>query len=211
MKQYDITITETLQKTVTVEAESREQAESMVQTAWNNEDYVLGAENFVEMKLHTDAEREIEVQQDSMDVLLVEPNAYPKRITMGTGLEALQAAVGGDIEAIYPYEDVALIMNEEGKLNGMPLNRALRTDDGDVYDIIAGAFLVTGLTEDNFGSLSPELTDKYEQLFHQPEMFVKMGRSVMALPLPDDMVREKTEKPAKPEEIKAKPPDRDVL
>ncbi len=40
--------------------------------------------------------------------------------------ETLQAAVGGDIQAVYPYEDpVALICNEEGKLMGLPLNRAL--------------------------------------------------------------------------------------
>ena len=45
--------------------------------------------------------------------------------------EILQAAVGGDIQAVYPYEDpVALICNEEGKLLGLPLNRALFDDDG---------------------------------------------------------------------------------
>ena len=37
------------------------------------------------------------------------------------------------------------------------LNRALRDDDGDIYDIIAGDFLVVGLGEDDFCSLSPEL------------------------------------------------------
>ena len=64
-----------------------------------------------------------------------------------SGLESLQHEVGGCIEAIYPYEDpVALICNEEGKLEGLPLNRALRDEDGDIYDVVAGTFLVVGLT-----------------------------------------------------------------
>ena len=35
-------------------------------------------------------------------------------------------------------------------MNGLPLNRALRDDNGEIYDIVAGTFLVTGLTDDSF-------------------------------------------------------------
>ena len=120
-------------------------------------------------------------------------------LTIGSDLESLQAAVGGSIEVVYPFEDnVGLIMNEEGKIEGLPLNRALRDDRGELYDIIAGDFLVVGLTEDDFGSLSQEQMDKFEKLFHQPECFMKMGRSIMALPLPDDLVRDNREKPEQP-------------
>ena len=39
--------------------------------------------------------------------------------------------------AIYPYEDpVALVCNEEGKREGLPLNRALRDEDGDIYSFL---------------------------------------------------------------------------
>ena len=134
-----------------------------------------------------------------MNVLLVQPESYPKSVTIGSDLESLQAAVGGIIEVVYPFEDnVGLIMNEEGKIEGLPLNRALRDDQGELYDIIAGDFLVVGLTEDDFGSLSQEQMDKFEKLFHQPECFMKMGRSIMALPLPDDLVRDNREKPEQP-------------
>ena len=52
-------------------------------------------------------------------------------------LKSLQHEVGGYIEAIYPYEDpVALVCNEEGKLEGLPLNRALRDEDGDIYGFL---------------------------------------------------------------------------
>ncbi|MDY4531498.1 MAG: DUF3846 domain-containing protein [Enterocloster aldenensis] len=131
-----------------------------------------------------------------MNVLLVQPGSYPKAVNIDSGLESLQAAVGGSIEVVYPFDDnVGLIMNEEGKIEGLPLNRALRDEQGELYDIIAGDFLVVGLTEDDFGSLTPEQLEKFEKLFHQPECFMKMGRSIMALPLPDDLVRDNCEKP----------------
>lgn len=151
--------------------------------------------------------------REIIKVLLVEPEERPKVVEIGTGLEDLQHAVGGDIEVVYPFEDrVGLIVNEEGKLIGLPLNRALRDENNEVYDIIAGPFLVAGLTEDNFGSLTEEQIGKFEGLFHQPETFVKMGRSIMAIPVPEevlqmrDAVRAKEEMGEKP---KHKMPERD--
>ena len=47
MKTYEVTITETLQKTVTVEADSREQTERQVEENWNNSKYILDADSFV--------------------------------------------------------------------------------------------------------------------------------------------------------------------
>ncbi len=108
-----------------------------------------------------------------MKVLKVEPLSFPVVVDLKGDLKSLQDAVGGYIEAIYPWEDeVALICNEEGKLNGEILNRALYDDDGVMYDIIAGTFLIVGLTEDNFGSLSDELLEKYKTKFKRPEIWV---------------------------------------
>ena len=198
MKEYDVKITETLEKTVTVEAESRDAAEEQVKTAYYNSEYILDAENFTGVEFGTQAEREIQHEQTPMmDVLLVRPNMYPQPVQIGCELEDLQKAVGGDIEATYPFEDpVALIMDDEGKMMGKDLNRALRDEDGNMYDIVAGDFLVGGLGEEDFSSLSPELMKKYEEHFHQPEMFVRLGRSIMAMPLPDDKVK-KADAPAK--------------
>lgn len=212
MKEFDVMITETLERKITVEAASKEEAERIVTDAWNHEDYVLGAEDFTGVEFKTVEERDISKQKDKIDVLLVQPNAYPQRISIGTELDALQSAVGGDIEVTYPFADeVAIVLNEEGKLLGLPLNRAARTEDGDMYDIYSGDFLVVGLTEDSFGSLTPEMMDKYEKLFHQPEMFVRMGRSIMALPLPDDMVKPAAEQTVKPSERQNIAADRDCI
>lgn len=93
----------------------------------------------------------------------------------------------------------------------MPLNRAIYTEDGDMQDIYAGDFLVVGLTEDDFGSLTSEQMQKFEEQFHQPQMFVRMGRSIMAIPVPNDMVKKMEEKAAKSQEKSKPAPDRDSL
>ena len=213
MKEYDIKITETLEKTVTVKAESMEAAQAKVEEEYYNSEHILDSENFTGVDFSAEAEREIvQEQKEQLDVLLVKPGMYPQAVQIGSELEDLQKAVGGDIEAVSPYnEPVALIVNDEGKLNGSELNRALRDNEGQIYDIVAGDFLVVGLGEEDFASLSPELMEKFEKEFHQPEMFVRMGRSIMALPLPDDKVKT-ADSPLKAESMPQKSsPDRDVL
>ena len=99
-----------------------------------------------------------------MKVLMVEPGKIPYEADIEPGLRSLQAAVDGSIQAVYPYEDpVALICNEDGKFMGLPLNRALRDDTGEIYDIIAGNFIITGLGEESFSDLSPDLMEKYKE------------------------------------------------
>ena len=46
MKTYSVTITETLQKTVEIEAGSREQAEEMVNEQWYKGEHVLDSDHF---------------------------------------------------------------------------------------------------------------------------------------------------------------------
>ncbi len=47
MKTYDVTITETLQMTVPIEAESLAEAEQIAEENWNSSQYILGADHFV--------------------------------------------------------------------------------------------------------------------------------------------------------------------
>ena len=76
-------------------------------------------------------------RDSTIAVLIVEPGKEPYVKEIDSGLESLQHEVGGYIEAIYPYEDpVALVCNEEDKLEGLPLNRALRDEDGDIYSFL---------------------------------------------------------------------------
>ena len=132
----------------------------------------------------------MEQNENTLTVLEIVPGQYPKQVEIDPDLKSLQQAVGGNIGASYPFSDpVAIVYNDEGKLMGLPLNRALRDESGEAYDVVAGTFLVVGLGEEDFASLSPELAQKYEKQFHQPETFLKLGNRLLVIPVPDDAVK----------------------
>ena len=111
-----------------------------------------------------------------MKCIKIEPHKKPELVEVGGDLESLQKAVDGYIEVTYPWDDfVGVICNEEGKINGMELNRALRDEYGEIYDIVAGTFLIVGLTDDNFGDIPEDLVDKYLKMFESPEEFVRIN------------------------------------
>ena len=61
-----------------------------------------------------------------MKVLIVEPGKYPREADIEHTLEAEQAVVGGKIQDIFPWEDMAgIVTNENSKNLGLPLNRPL--------------------------------------------------------------------------------------
>ena len=97
--------------------------------------------------------------------LLVKPYELPEEIEIENTLEAKQHLVGGYIECVYPTNDdsVVFICNEEGKMNGMKLNR----DIG--YDIIAGPFIILGDDYENgdFKSLTEDQIMKYKMRFDE--------------------------------------------
>ena len=122
-------------------------------------------------------------KEKKITVLVVEPEKKPYVKEIDNTLESLQSEVGGDIQAIYPFEDmVALLLDDESKLKGKPLNRALRDENGKVYDIIAGTFLVVGLADDDFGSLSAEQIDRFSEFFGTPELFVLVNGKIVIIP-----------------------------
>ena len=120
-----------------------------------------------------------------MLVLMIEPGKAPRCLELNHRLEEMQEAVGGCIQILYPFgEPVALVCSEEGKLLGLPLNRALRDANGKIYDIVCGTFFLcgappdsdelTGLTEDQF--------QRYERRFARPELFLNIGGHILCLP-----------------------------
>lgn len=84
------------------------------------------------LNIHEDTFEKVEAPE-KISVILVEPGKYPKLIEIEDTLEAMQSLVEGDIEEYMPFEDeVAIICNEEGKMNGMPLNRAVYSEPENV-------------------------------------------------------------------------------
>ena len=82
-------------------------------------------------------------ERDKIKVILCRPDERTEVVDIEDKLEAMQKLVGGYIQECMPWEDeVAIICNEEGKMTGLPLNRGIRGDDGQLQDIIAGDFFI---------------------------------------------------------------------
>ncbi len=113
-------------------------------------------------------------------VLFIEPMKEPRVVEIEHSLETLQRLVGGYIQALYPWEDeVAVICDDEGKFKPYLLNRVLENDDGEIYDVISGNFLIVGLTKDSFGSLSDAYIVKYRKKFCKTELFLKLNGHIV--------------------------------
>lgn len=119
-------------------------------------------------------------------VLVVEPGKVPYTKEIGDDWRAFQAEVGGTFQIIYPgYDPVGLVCNDDGKLLGLPLNRGLLDDDGELYDVVVGTFFLVGLGGGGTTvSLTEEQIRKYEQRFHDPEQFIRVNNKLVSIPLP---------------------------
>ena len=132
---------------------------------------------------------------EKISVILVEPGRYPKLIEIEDTLAAMQSLVEGDIEEYMPFEDeVAIICNEEGKMNGAELNRAIYSDDKEILDIIAGKFFIAyaPIESESFLSMPKDLMKKYEDKFRYPERFYQTDKGIEAKaykPISKDMER----------------------
>ena len=121
-----------------------------------------------------------------MKVLVVRPMEMPAVQEIDHTLSAMQELVGGTIQAVYPFDDpVALVCNDEGKLLGLPLNRALRDEEGQIYDVIAGTFFICGAAEDSdsFTSLTDEQVAYWLKRFAKPEFFVSVNGKLICVPV----------------------------
>ena len=110
-----------------------------------------------------------------MRILVVEPMKAPYEKEIAGDLKSMQKIVGGFIQATYPFEDeeLALICNDDGKLIGLPLNRALRDEDGAIYDIVAGTFFLCRAPagSERFASLTGEQMRFGKERFGRLEVF----------------------------------------
>ena len=132
---------------------------------------------------------------EKISVILIEPDKYPKVIEIEDTLEAMQETVGGYIEEYMPFDDeVAIVCNEEGKMNGAELNRAIYSNDKEILDIIAGKFFIAyaPIESESFLSMPKDLMKKYEDKFRYPERFYQTDKGIEAKaykPISKDMER----------------------
>lgn len=76
-------------------------------------------------RVEFEPERMQKLDTGMLRVVLVEPGKAARVAEINGSLEGMQKTVGGYIQAVYPFEEtVCLVCNEEGKLQGLPLNRS---------------------------------------------------------------------------------------
>lgn len=130
-------------------------------------------------------------KEDQIKVVLLEPGKLARVAKINTSLESMQKIVGGLIEACYPFdEQICIICNEEGKINGLPLNRAIYSENKKILDIIAGPAFLCDCSRSKFGSLSEAQLKRYEKQFKYPEKFVRINNEVRAFSfIPNELER----------------------
>ena len=132
------------------------------------------------------------VRGSTIQVVLVGPGKSARIAEVGTSLDAMQRTVCGSIEACYPFEEqVCIVCNSEGKINGLPLNRAIRDEDtNEIVDIIAGTFFICDCSGESLGSLSKEQQKRYLEKYRLPERFFRTRDGIEAVPYkPQDRER----------------------
>ncbi len=149
--------------------------------------YYCDSVGFEEVQFDVD-----EARESHITVVMCEPDKLARVAVISTELKDLQAAVGGGfIETYYPFnEEVCIVCNDEGKINGMPLNRAVK-NDGKITEILAGPFFICDCSKPNFGSLTEEQQTKYLQMFKYPELFFRTGNEIQSIPFNPDKTRER--------------------
>lgn len=125
-----------------------------------------------------------------MKAIILEPEKTARVEMIDGSLEGLQSLVGGYIEAIFPFDyekyplnQAAIICNDSGKIERLPLNRAIRDMNGDLVDIIAGTAVIVGLDADDFTSLNDEQINHYFPMFELAEGFFRYGPRILSFPL----------------------------
>ena len=119
---------------------------------------------------------------EKLSVLLIQPGKAPRMVEIPDTLDAMQELVGGYIEEYMPFDDeVAIIVNEEGKLNGLPPNRAIFAENSkQIADVLVGDFFIvkSPVDSDKYQSLTKDLAKKYAEKFKYPERFYRQNGEI---------------------------------
>ena len=104
-----------------------------------------------------------------MKVIIIKPFTQPYTKEIKGDLRSMQEIVGGYIEVIYPFDnpEIALICNEEGKLEGLQPNRFILNRNTGVCDFICGDFFLCYTPQDgeDFESIPDNLIQYYIDKF----------------------------------------------
>jgi len=123
-----------------------------------------------------------------MRVLKVAPMAAPTAIDLAEDdlLRSVYEAIGNGcdcVQGVYPFDDpVTIICDDEGKFRGtQEPNRCLFDADGSMYDQIFGTFLIAGVGEEDWRSLTDAEVEKYTERFRELEFTTRISNNVIGI------------------------------
>lgn len=104
--------------------------------------------------------------------ILIRPGNVPEVIEFKEGYKELQRLVEGDFEMPALFDDVDVVLNEDGKFNGSDPNRLLYYK-GQLIDILFGNIVIVDANEEGETiSLSEEKINKYMKIFSNEAIFL---------------------------------------
>ena len=101
-----------------------------------------------------------------VSVIIKRPGQKPYKTNISDSLKNLQNTVGGNIETVTLREDMTFIINEEGRLLGLPYSCTVCGID------LYGTVIVIGVKRDDFDDI-PITFDQAKKLF--PQMWEAMS------------------------------------
>ena len=126
-------------------------------------------------------EREDNMPNDNgkISVILCSSGKEAEIVEIEDSLEEMMNIVGGQIEEYMPFEDdVVIVCNADGKMNGLPMNRTIRDESGAILDVVNGDFFICygPFESETFLSLPEDLANKYLEEYRWPEqVFLRNG------------------------------------
>lgn len=132
-----------------------------------------------------------------IQVLIVEPHRRPRGANICPKLQSMQDIVGGYIQVVHDgllNDDAVIVCNEEGKLAGLPANRALRDSEAKVQDVLHGTFMVVGTAGEDFTSLTPRQFADWTDRFLYCEQMIYFDDKIVAVPIANGSAEAEDEK-----------------
>jgi hypothetical protein len=123
-------------------------------------------------------------EEKKIKVVLLEPGKLARTAEIDASLAGMQKTVGGLIEPYYPFEEqVCIVCNEEGKINGMRPNRSVKNEDGVMIDFIFGPAFICGLAPlRSVINYCRHYRDRYGKMFRYPEHLARVNGTLFGIP-----------------------------
>ena len=128
---------------------------------------------------------------EKLRIIVCRPMEKAEVIEIEDDLRSMQEVVGGMIEEYMPFydeedervQDVAIVCDDAGKMKRSQMNRAIEDDEGNILDIVAGAFFIcyAPIESEKFESLPKDLEDRFRKEFEYPEMILRNEQGIDAL------------------------------